>query len=162
MVCRFEDFPAELLGPIRLEKRDWNLEVYDLSVGKFNSNGQALVTWVISPYLYCPMDEEGFGEKEEFEGAVTCHIGHQRTTCRHPRLETLHRLATINPRLPGRFIAQKLLGCLPVEWGARVKVLAQGLSLKTEGFGIAGLHDAVFGSCWRVHLPGFHAVVEIW
>ena len=44
--------------------------MYDLSVGKFNSNGQALVTWVISPYRYCPMDQEGFGEKEEFEVAV--------------------------------------------------------------------------------------------
>ena len=74
IVCRFEDFPAELLGSIRLEKRNWNLEVYDLSVGKFNSNGQSLVTWVISPYRYCPMDEEGFGEKEEFEVAVICHI----------------------------------------------------------------------------------------
>ena len=41
---------------------------------------------------------------------------------------------TIKPRVLGRLIAQKLLGCLPVEWGARVKVLAQGLSLKTEGF----------------------------
>ncbi len=48
--------------------------MYDLSVGKFNSNGQALVTWMISPYRYCPMDEEGFGEKEEFEVAVICHI----------------------------------------------------------------------------------------
>lgn len=72
--CRLEDFPVELLDMIRLEKRDWNLEVYNLSVGHFNSNGQAFVTWVISPYFYCPMDEDGFGEEEEFEVAVTCHI----------------------------------------------------------------------------------------
>lgn len=60
--CSLEDFPTELLNMIRLEKRDWNLEVYNLSVGHFNSNGQAFVTWMISPYYYCPMDEDGFGE----------------------------------------------------------------------------------------------------
>lgn len=72
--CSLEDFPTELLNMIRLEKRDWNLEVYNLSVGHFNSNGQAFVTWIISPYYYCPMDEDGFGEEEEYEVAVTCHI----------------------------------------------------------------------------------------
>lgn len=71
---RLEDFPAELLDMIRREKTDWNLGVYDLSVGHFNTNGQAFVTWIISPYYYCPMDEDGFGEEEEFEVAVTCHI----------------------------------------------------------------------------------------
>ena len=72
--CRLEDFPAALLNMIRREKRDWNLDVYDLSVGHFNGNGQAFVTWIISPYYYCPMDEDGFGEEEEFEVAITCHI----------------------------------------------------------------------------------------
>lgn len=72
--CRLEDFPAALLDMIRREKRAWNLDVYDLSVGHFNGNGQAFVTWIISPYYYCPMDEEGFGEEEEYEVAVTCHI----------------------------------------------------------------------------------------
>lgn len=72
--CRLEDFPADLLDMIRREKRDWNLDVYDLSVGHFNGNGQAFVTWIISPYYYCPMDEDGFGEEEEFEVAITCHI----------------------------------------------------------------------------------------
>lgn len=72
--CRIEDFPSELLKMIRLEKRGWNLSVHSLSVGKFNDKGQAFVTWVISPYYYCPMDEDGFGEEEEFEVAVTCHI----------------------------------------------------------------------------------------
>lgn len=72
--CSLEDFPTELLNMIRLEKRAWNLEVYNLSVGHFNSNGQAFVTWIISPYYYCPMDEDGFGEEEEYEVAVTCHI----------------------------------------------------------------------------------------
>lgn len=72
--CRLEDFPAALLDMIRREKRDWNLDVYDLSVGHFNGNGQAFVTWIISPYYYCPMDEDGFGEEEEFEVAITCHI----------------------------------------------------------------------------------------
>lgn len=72
--CRLEDFPTALLDMIRREKRDWNLDVYDLSVGHFNGNGQAFVTWVISPYFYCPMDEDGFGEEEEFEVAITCHI----------------------------------------------------------------------------------------
>lgn len=72
--CRLEDFPAELLNLIHREKRDWSLDVYKLSVGQFNSNGQALVTWIISPYYYCPMDEDGFGEEEEYEVAVTCHI----------------------------------------------------------------------------------------
>lgn len=72
--CRLEDFHAALLDMIRREKRDWNLDVYDLSVGHFNGNGQAFVTWIISPYYYCPMDEDGFGEEEEFEVAVTCHI----------------------------------------------------------------------------------------
>lgn len=28
----------------------------------------------LSPYYYCPMDEDGFGEEEEYEVAVTCHI----------------------------------------------------------------------------------------
>lgn len=28
----------------------------------------------LSPYFYCPMDEDGFGEEEEYEVAVTCHI----------------------------------------------------------------------------------------
>lgn len=72
--CRLEDFPTALLDMIRREKRDWNLDVYDLSAGHFNGNGQAFVTWVISPYYYCPMDEDGFGEEEEFEVAITCHI----------------------------------------------------------------------------------------
>lgn len=72
--CCLEDFPAQLLDMIRREKTDWNLGVYDLSVGHFNTNGQAFVTWIISPYYYCPMDEDGFGEEEEFEVAVTCHI----------------------------------------------------------------------------------------
>lgn len=72
--CRLEDFPAALIDMIRREKRDWNLDVYDLSVGHFNGNGQAFVTWIISPYYYCPMDEDGFGEEEEFEVAITCHI----------------------------------------------------------------------------------------
>lgn len=72
--CRIEDFPAELLEMIRREKRNWNLEVYNLSVGHFNDDGQAFVTWIISPYYYCPMDEDGFGEEEELEVAVTCHI----------------------------------------------------------------------------------------
>ena len=72
--CRLEDFPAALLDMIRREKRDWNLGVYNLSVGNFNTKGQAFVTWIISPYYYCPMDEDGFGEEEEYEVAVTCHI----------------------------------------------------------------------------------------
>lgn len=72
--CRLDDFPAELVGMIRREKSDWNLGVHSLSIGKFNKSGQALVTWVISPYYYCPMDEDGFGEEEEYEVAVTCHI----------------------------------------------------------------------------------------
>lgn len=72
--CRLDDFSATLLDMIRREKRDWCLDVYDLSVGHFNGNGQAFVTWVISPYYYCPMDEDGFGEEEEFEVAITCHI----------------------------------------------------------------------------------------
>lgn len=72
--CRLEDFPAALLNMIRREKRVWNLDVYDLSVGHLNGNGQAFVTWIISPYYYCPMDEDGFGEEEEFEVAITCHI----------------------------------------------------------------------------------------
>lgn len=72
--CRLEDFPKKLIDMIRWENRDWNLDVYDLTVGHFNSNGQASVTWIISPYYYCPMDEDGFGEEEEFEVAVTCHI----------------------------------------------------------------------------------------
>lgn len=72
--CRLEDFPVEILNMIRHENRNWNLDVHELSVGKFNSNGQAFVTWVISPYYYCPMDEDGFGEEEEFEVAITCHI----------------------------------------------------------------------------------------
>lgn len=72
--CRLEDFPAALLDMICREKRDWNLDVYDLSVGHFNGNGQAFVTWIISPYYYCPMDEDGFGEEEEFEVAITCQI----------------------------------------------------------------------------------------
>lgn len=46
--------------------RGVNLDVYDLSVGHFNGNGQAFVTWIISPYYYCPMDKDGFGEEEEF------------------------------------------------------------------------------------------------
>lgn len=81
--CRLGDFPAALLDMIRREKRDWNLDVHDLSVGHFNGNGHALVTWIISPYYYCPMDEDGFGEEEEFEVAVTCHIdtkGHLTAT----------------------------------------------------------------------------------
>ncbi len=72
--CRLEDFPAALLDMIRREKRAWNLDVYDLSVGHFNGNEQAFVTWIISPYYYCPMDEDGFGEEEEFEVAITCRI----------------------------------------------------------------------------------------
>lgn len=72
--CSIEDFPAELLNMIRRENRGWNLGVYSLSVGNFNGTGQAFVTWTISPYYYCPMDEDGFGEEEEFEVAVTCHI----------------------------------------------------------------------------------------
>lgn len=72
--CRIEDFPAELIDMIRREKRAWNLDVYDLSVGHFNGNGQAFVAWIISPYYYCPMDEDGFGEEEEFEVAITFHI----------------------------------------------------------------------------------------
>ncbi|MGM9853544.1 MAG: hypothetical protein ACI30N_06225 [Muribaculaceae bacterium] len=73
--CTLGDFPNELLRQIRRkENRDWDLGVYNLSVGKFDSNGQAFVTWVISPYDYCPMDEDGFGEEEELEVAVTCHI----------------------------------------------------------------------------------------
>lgn len=72
--CRLDNFPVDLLDMIRREKRDWNLDVYDLSVGHFNGNGQAFVTWIISPYYYCPMDEDGFGEEEEFEVAITCHI----------------------------------------------------------------------------------------
>lgn len=72
--CRIEDFPDELLNMIRRERSNWNLEVYSLSVGKFNDAGLSYVTWVISPYYYCPMDEDGFGEEEEYEVAVTCHI----------------------------------------------------------------------------------------
>lgn len=72
--CNLENFPSELLNMIRLEKRDWNLDVYNLSVAHFNGYGQAFVTWIISPYYYCPMDEDGFGEEEEFEVAITCHI----------------------------------------------------------------------------------------
>ena len=72
--CRLEDFHDDLLRMIRRENRDWNLGVYNLSVGNFNTKGQAFVTWVISPYYYCPMDEDGFGEEEEFEVAITCHI----------------------------------------------------------------------------------------
>ena len=72
--CRLEDFPPELLNMICMEKKYWNLEVYNLSVGHFDGNGQAFVTWIISPYYYCPMDEDGFGEEEEYEVAVTCHI----------------------------------------------------------------------------------------
>lgn len=72
--CRLEDFPAKLLDMIRREDSDWNLGVHELSVGQFNGNGQAFVTWIISPYYYCPMDEDGFGEEEEYEVAVTCHI----------------------------------------------------------------------------------------
>lgn len=72
--CRLEDFHDDLLRMIRRENRDWNLGVYNLSVGNFNTKGQAFVTWVISPYYYCPMDEDGFGEEEEFEVAITCHL----------------------------------------------------------------------------------------
>lgn len=72
--CRLEDFPADLLDMILREKRAWNLDVYDLSVGHFNGNRQAFLTWIISPYYYCPLDEDGFGEEEEFEVAITCHI----------------------------------------------------------------------------------------
>lgn len=72
--CRIEDFPTELLKMIRREHSGWNLEVHSLSVSKFNDKGQALVTWIISPYYYCSMDEDGFGEEEEFEVAVTCNI----------------------------------------------------------------------------------------
>lgn len=72
--CLLEDFSSALLDMIRREKRGWNLDVYELSVGHFNGNGQAFVTWIISPYYYCPMDEDGFGEEEEFEVAITCHI----------------------------------------------------------------------------------------
>lgn len=72
--CRLEDFPAALLDMIRSEKRYWNLDVHHLSVGNFDDKGHAFVTWVISPYSYFPMDEDGFGEEEEFEVAVTCHI----------------------------------------------------------------------------------------
>lgn len=72
--CRLEDFPDELLDMIRHENRNWNLDVHELSVGKFNGNGQAFVAWIISPYYYCPMDEDGFGEEEEFEVAITFHI----------------------------------------------------------------------------------------
>lgn len=72
--CRLEDFPAKLLDMIRRENSNWNLGVHELSVGQFNGNGQAFVTWIISPYYYCPMDEDGFGEEEEYEVAVTCHI----------------------------------------------------------------------------------------
>lgn len=72
--CRLADFPAGLLDMIRREREGWNLGVHELSVGKFNENGQAFLTWIISPYYYCPMDEDGFGEEEEYEVAVTCHI----------------------------------------------------------------------------------------
>ena len=72
--CRLEDLHDDLLRMIRRENSDWNLGVYNLSVGNFNTKGQAFVTWVISPYYYCPMDEDGFGEEEEFEVAITCHI----------------------------------------------------------------------------------------
>lgn len=72
--CGLVVFPPELLNKIRLEKKDWDLDVYELKVGQFNANGQAPVTWIISPYYYCPMDDDGFGEEEEYEVAVTCHI----------------------------------------------------------------------------------------
>lgn len=72
--CTIEDFPDGLLRRIRMEKSDWDLSVYKLSVGPFNCDGLSFVTWVISPYHYCPMDEDGFGEEEEYEVAVTCHI----------------------------------------------------------------------------------------
>lgn len=72
--CSIGDFPDALLKRIRMEKTDWNLDVHELSVGSFNISGLSSVTWVISPYYYCPMDEDGFGEEEEYEVAVTCHI----------------------------------------------------------------------------------------
>lgn len=72
--CRLEDFPPELIDMIRREKKDWELEVYNLSIRQFDADGQAFATWMISPYYYCPMDEDGFGEEEEYEVAVTCHI----------------------------------------------------------------------------------------
>lgn len=72
--CSLGDFPDELLKMIRMEKNDWDLSVHELSVGSFSNDGLSFVTWVISPYFYCPMDEDGFGEEEGFEVAVTCHI----------------------------------------------------------------------------------------
>lgn len=65
---------ASKIEESKRHNREVNLDVYDLSVGHFNGNGQAFVTWIISPYYYCPMDEDGFGEDEEFEVAITCHI----------------------------------------------------------------------------------------
>lgn len=73
--CTLDDFPKDLLLMIRMENKGWDLDVHSLSVRRFDSGKKAFVTWVISPYFYCPADEDGFGEEEDYEVAVTCHIG---------------------------------------------------------------------------------------
>lgn len=73
-ICSIEDFSEILLSQIRQENKDWNMTAYSFTVGNFDNEGKAPVTWVISPYFYCPADEDGFGEEEEYEVAVTCHI----------------------------------------------------------------------------------------
>lgn len=74
LFCTLDDFPKDLLTMIRLESKGWDLDVHTLSVRRFDSGKKAFVTWVISPYFYCPADEDGFGEEEDYEVAVTCHI----------------------------------------------------------------------------------------
>lgn len=72
--CTLNDFPDELLTKIRQRNKDWNLGAHNISICQFDNNGLSFMTWVISPYSYCPMDEDGFGEEEELEVAITCHI----------------------------------------------------------------------------------------
>lgn len=74
LFCTLDDFPKDLLLMIRMENKGWDLDVHSLSVRRFDSGKKAFVTWVISPYFYCQADEDGFGEEEDYEVAVTCHI----------------------------------------------------------------------------------------